>query len=332
MNILYIGPYRQQDVNGLTSMQILSHLIKNKLHKVKCAPIYLDPISIESEIPDNILNAEKRSLDNYDIVVQYAHMDQLVKIDKISKNIAMPIISCNNIKESELEQLQRFDSILVDTKLAYNRLVRHHKLRNKVHTFSYEISSLDKQITKSTYNIGVLQYTTKMYFIGNYSKNITNIINLCKAFVTNIKSKEYSLILYVYGLDFSTKNNLENLIKQLYINNNLQYTINRILVVPIEYTLTHLVRAHNTGDIFVDLQDDNSNSFNVKIAKYFNKTIVQYKVEDLAFQFDRNNSTSLYGFEGVSEYHINSSMKNIIHGTNSYDELPFKQKDLIELL
>lgn len=332
MNILYIGPYRQKDVNGLTSIQILSHLIQRGRHKIKCAPVYFDTTRIDNEIPDNILDAEKHSLDHYDVIVQYAHTDQLMKIDKISKNIAIPIISCSRIKDSELEQLYRFDSVLVDTKLAYNKLVRNHTLRNKVHTFNYDISSLDQKIAKSTYNIGVLQYATKVYFIGNYAKNITNIANLCKSFVANINSQEYTLLLYLSGLDFSTKNNLDNLIKQLYINNNLQYTINRILIIPIEYTLTHLVRAHNTGDIFIDLQDDNSNSFNVKLAKYFNKTVVQYGVENLAFQFDRNNSSSLYGFEGVSEHHINSSLHNIVQGTNSYGGLPFKQKDLVELL
>lgn len=332
MNILYIGPYRQKDVNGLTSLQVLSYLYSSNKHLVKSAPIYFDTSVSRDDVPETIIKSEQQSFDHYDTIIQYAHPDQLVKIDKISKNIAIPIISCNNIKETELEQLQRFDSILVDTKLSYNKLSRYNKIRNKLYTFNYKMSSLDQTIQKSTYDIGVLQHSTKMYFIGNYNKNITNITNICKAFIANIKSKEYSLVLYLSGLDFSTKHNLENLVKQLYISNNLQYTINRIIVVPIDYNLVNLVRAHNTSDIFIDLQDDASNSFNQKIAKHFHKTIIQYKSEDLVFQFDRNNISRLHGFEGVSEYHINTSIQNIIRGNNSYSELPFKQKDIIELL
>lgn len=332
MNILYIGPYRNKDINGLTSMQILLYLIDKLSSRVRSAPLYFDPLSAEKLVPSTIIETEKRSLESYDTIIQHTHVDQLSKIHKISKNIAIPIVDSNGVDAKALDELSMFDSILVDTKLAYNKLAKYTVIRNKLHTFNYNISYPNDTISRSVYDIGVLQHSKKMYFIGHYQKNITNIANICKSFVSNVKSNEYTLLLFLYGLDFSAKTNLENLVKQLYINHDLKYTINRILIIPIEFNLTNLIGAHNTGDIFLDLQDDSSNSLNTKIAKALNKTIVQYGADHLIFSFDRNNKSSIYGFEGIAESHINTSFKNIMNGSNPYAELPFKHKDIAQLL
>lgn len=332
MNILYIGPYRQKDINGLTSLQILSYLIEKLGPSIRSAPLYLNHSLAEKVVPDYVVDAERRIIDNYDAIIQHANLDQLIKINKIKKNIAIPIIEAGCPTSESVDNLSVFDSILVDTKLAYNKLAKYNNIRNKLYTFNYNISSMNYNIVKSTYDTGVLQHSKKIYFLGQYQKNITNIANLCKSFVNNIKSNEYSLLLFLYGLDVSSKNNLENLIKQLYLNNNLKYTINRIITIPMEFNLSNLIGAHNTGDIFIDLQDDSSNSVNTKIATILNKTIVQYEADNLIFSFDRNNQSSLRGFEGVAEHHVNTSLRHIINGSNSYVSLPFKNKDIIQLL
>ena len=85
MNILYIGPYRQKDAIGLTSLNILVNLLQSK-HNVSAKPIYFNKNSIT--ISDNhVLEAENKRFDHYDLVIQNVKPDQAIKINSVAKNI-----------------------------------------------------------------------------------------------------------------------------------------------------------------------------------------------------------------------------------------------------
>lgn len=330
MNILYIGPYRQNNVIGWTSASLLQHLLSGKKHNITCRPIYLEPGNSTTNISTSIIDAEQIVNDSYDIIIQHSDIDSLIKIHSIKKNIAIPILQDRYIDSSTITNLSTFDQILVDTKSDYQRLQQYQTIKNKVKTYDYDVAISGK--SNSTFRIGVLECAKKIYFVGKYSNNIDNIIHICKAFIHNIGMHEYVLLLFLFDLDTSKKNHIESIINKYYMLHDMRHTINRIVIAPIETALNDLFVAHQTGDIFLDLQDDHSNTLNTKIAKSLNKQIVQFDYSDIVFGFDRNGQHHKTGFTGVSEEAINIAINNCILNYRNNDPQPFKKENILNLI
>lgn len=330
MNILYIGPYRQNNIDGWTDCQILNNMLKNPKFNIRCCPIYMsDTAGTLSTISNNISEAENNRIDVFDVIIQRAKPEYLIHINKIPKNIAIPILNTSRFNDNIINNLSKFNSLLVDSKLNYNMLSIYSKLKNKIKTFDYTL--LLDNIPKNKFNIGILNFTKKIYFIGDYKKNITNIHKICQSFIANTKSKEYSLLLFLTNLDSQSKTLLDNTIKQYYITHRINYTVNRILIIPIESNTESISIAHQTGDIYLDIQDDNSNSFNCKLAGALNKSIIQYHIEDFGLEFVHNNEPNLNGYTCLSLGAINNSIKNLILGRIDAAP-PFKKQDINHLI
>ena len=69
MNILFIGPYRQNDGWGSSSKDYLGTLSELKEHTISSAPIYMSQ-NIDKNIPYNLLSAEKTYCDKFDVIIQ----------------------------------------------------------------------------------------------------------------------------------------------------------------------------------------------------------------------------------------------------------------------
>lgn len=329
MNILYLGPYRQNNINGWTSTSLLKHLLSSKKNNITCRPVYVEPSNTITEVEGIIKKSENTTYEHYDSIIQHANIDSLIKINGIEHNIAIPIINDKLMNSENLENLCNFDKILVDTKLTYNRLQQYKEIKNKVKTYDYELDI--KSSSNSSFHIGILEQSKKIYFIGKYDSNLNNIVNICKAFIHNIQSNEYVLILFLFDLDLSKKKYIESIINQYYLLHNMKYTINRTIIIPIDTKLDNMLVAHQTGNIYLDLQDDNSNSLNVKIASMLNKSIVQFNYDDMVFLFDRNNQHNTMGFTGVSEKAINREIYNCMNNNINKPQI-FKKENILNLL
>ena len=80
MNTLFIGPYRQSDLNGCFSMSLVKHLLKTKNENIFTPrPIYLDD-SMTQDCEKTVMEAEQCAEDRYDIILQN-----------------LPIESCNSL-------------------------------------------------------------------------------------------------------------------------------------------------------------------------------------------------------------------------------------------
>jgi len=332
MNILYLGPYRQKSIAGIASLFVLRNLIATPNHKVSARPLYIDNYQSSDIIDQNILSSEKIILDHYDILIQNVYPKDSIKINSITKNIIIPIINEGSLDETTKNKLSEFDMILTDTKLSYNRLSNlDNKITNKVKTYDYDVP-IAPTLPDNQFNIGILNQTKKIYFIGNYINNITNIHNLCRSFIKNVSFNECSLVLFLLDMTQQLKNDIDNKISEIYAENNIKYAINRIVIIPIDSTIENIVVAHQTGDILVDLQDDNTNTVNTKIATLLNKPIVSFGIEDHEHALTRNNH--IYNDAvGVSSWAIDSKIKRAICD-KSYTEnlVPFKKQHINKII
>jgi hypothetical protein len=324
MNILYIGPYRQKDAIGLTSLNILVNLLQSK-HSVSAKPIYFNKNSITIS-DDNILEAENKRLDHYDLVIQNVTPDQAIKINSVSSNILIPILNEQILSKKNLETLSQFDLILTDTKVSYNKLCSYKKIANKVKTYDYQLISVD--IQNNLFDIGLLNLNKKLYFIGNYQGNVENIYNICNAFIKNIYNHNFSLVLFIANLNQENKNKLDNIINQIYDNYNIKYTINKIAIIAIDYSLESMFVAHKTGDIYIDIQDEHTNSMNVKIANLFNSKVIEFNAEDNEYYCHRNDMTHGNGCLSIGYKAIESKICKAIINNTVENPVPFKKEHI----
>ena len=332
MNILYIGPYRQKGTVGITSLFVLINILSKTNTRVSCRPIYIngsEPVDIGDS---TILSSEKNRLDNYDMVIQHVDPKDCIKINSVQKNVIIPILNERILDENTINKLADFDMVLTDTKYAYSRIANaSNKLLSKTKNYDYDIPM--SSIPQNKFNIGTLDHTKKLYFIGSYRNNIANINYLCKSFIRNTVNNECSLVLFLFDIDAKIKNDIESMISNIYTENNIKHAINRVLVAPIDPTLDNILTAHQTGDIFIDLQDDNSNTVNSKFATILKKSIVSFGVDDYDYSYNRNHTIYSTGCTGVSYKSIETKIKRAI-SDNTYNEhiIPFKKQHINKII
>lgn len=331
MNILYIGPYRQKTIIGMTSLVFLKNILaNNKSHNITSRPIYINSSHNLNTLDDQILNSEKLRLDHYDMVIQNVGIKDCIKIYSVSKNVIVPILNESVLSTEEIDRLVKFDEILTDSKVSYNRIVNSSsKLKNKTKTYDYDI--LLDSIPNNQFNIGILNKTKKIYFIGNYTNNITNIENLCRSFIKNISYNEYSLILYLLDMTEKLKNELGNSIQQIYSDYQIKYAINRTVIIPIESIINNIFIAHQTGDVFVNLQDDNTNSLNSKLAMALKKSVVSFDIDDYQTKLIQNNK--LYkNCVAVSEDAVDIKLKKVLSNNYTENLVSFKKEHINKII
>ena len=331
MNILYIGPYRQKTIIGMTSLVFLKNILaNNKSNNITSRPIYINSSHNLNTLDDQILNSEKLRLDHYDMVIQNVGIKDCIKIYSVSKNVIVPILNESVLSTEEIDRLVKFDEILTDSKVSYNRIVNSSsKLKNKTKTYDYDI--LLDSIPNNQFNIGILNKTKKIYFIGNYTNNITNIENLCRSFIKNISYNEYSLILYLLDMTEKLKNELGNSIQQIYSDYQIKYAINRTVIIPIESIINNIFIAHQTGDVFVNLQDDNTNSLNSKLAMALKKSVVSFDIDDYQTKLIQNNK--LYkNCVAVSEDAVDIKLKKVLSNNYTENLVSFKKEHINKII
>lgn len=332
MNILYIGPYRQNSLSGMHSSCILQTLIASKKHNVVSRPIYISQCSNITEIPALILDAEKNATADIDCVVQHIPVAFANKCYSINRNIIIPIIGSKRLSRQEQSILSTFDSIFVDNKLDSNKMNKNlgSSAAKKIKNFDYDIFA--NPINNQLYDLGVLSCLNKLYFIGKASENVDYLNSLIKSFVKQNYSNNLALILYLVDINPQDKDIIENNIKTIYKNYNKQFILNKIMIVPIESRLNNLIIAHNTCDIFIDLQNRTSNTLHTKIAKALNKKILVVS-NDVSYKSQDSQDLDVEGYLSVTDEDIDAALSSYVSSkTLERSSSLFKTQNIANIL
>jgi hypothetical protein len=331
MNILYIGPYRQQSIIGIHSQILLLNLLNDKNNTITARPVYTDfnkpPVK---ELHNDIVKAEQNSCDSYDTIIQNVPLNMASPIHGIKSNILIPVLSVKNITEDEISTMSHFNKILVDNKNDYKILSSHKSIASKIHTYDYSFSVGIGP--NASVDLGMFNNSNKLYFIGEYSENATNIISICKAFVSSSMIDDFVFCIFLLYPNNNDIQELERNIKNIYAENKKINTINRIIIGPLEMDIQHIAVIHKTCDAFIDLQDDNSNSINVKLSQSHDSKIISFDINDYTFSFDRNSKSSPIGYFSPSESSINISIKKYLKFKTSTEIVPSKKTPINKII
>ena len=125
-NILYIGPYRENNGLGRSSRRWLNCLLSDKSNKICARPIYLTQnIDFHTEDIPDFSNSESCSCSSYDYIIQHGNPDMFVYDKRFGKNIGIVEIETSNIGHSGwIEKINMLDEIVVGSSLVKESLNR----------------------------------------------------------------------------------------------------------------------------------------------------------------------------------------------------------------
>ncbi len=279
-NILYIGPYRENNGLGRSSRRWLNCLLSDKSNKICARPIYLTQNTDfhTEDIPD-FSNSESCSCSSYDYIIQHGNPDMFVYDKRFGKNIGIVEIETSNIGHSGwIEKINMLDEIVVGSSLVKESLNRDGvRIPIKVIPEPYGLYDYENKSNFFGQN-QAYQDTYIFYTIGQYfeKKNIPAIV---LAFALEFDETE-AVRLFVKTGDYYTDNkNLENIIKHE-INNihkaAKRYPIkdNKIDILCGLLTNNDIYRLHNSSNCYVNAVRSDANGACIIEAQKLNNTVI----------------------------------------------------------
>lgn len=242
-NILYIGPYRQNDGWGRAARDyILS--INETNNNIHCQPIYMSN-NIDADIDTKIKYLENNQLSQYDIVIQNVLPMMMTKTHLY--NIGLLFIENQNFSSTSIYNLNLMDEIWVSSSIEKQSLVDGGvNVPIKIIGHALEIQKNQKTIFADA-----IDDYYKFYFVGEYIQR-KNIKDLVIAFHLEFDITEpVSLVLKLSGsgdnFHETVQKNLQNIKLRL---RTKKYFHNEILITN-RLAEDQMSSLHNSCDCFV---------------------------------------------------------------------------------
>lgn len=178
MNILFLGPYRQNDGWGLASQSYIKALGTTR-HNITTRPVFLAGGNTGLEDTE-ILGYENSFYDSYDIVIQKTLPHCLFLNRKFKKNIGLFMLETNDISNStSIHSINTMDEVWVPSTQEKKCLIKSG-IRKPIKVISQPIDTnfITDNINYEL-NLGpLIKKTFKFYSISEYieRKNIKDLI------------------------------------------------------------------------------------------------------------------------------------------------------------
>ena len=298
-------------MNGLWSTALIQNMLSDRSKNIALRPIFLDNKCVTKDIDKSLCHQENVRLSKIDTIIQHVPLNRASVIDSIDRNILIPIINTNLVPKDIIDQVLKFDGILIDNKPDTIGISQSYpSLQKLVKNIDY-VFDIDSSY-KAGFSIGLLNNSEKLYMVCNYKTNIRVIYDTIVSFIGNIRSKDIVLVLFTLDISPSEKSELEKFIRETYNSMDTKYSINRVIIAPITSDLNNIYAAHKSGDVFIDVVDYGSNSINLKIANSLKKNIVKIDPDYIFSLTDDSNKINQVGSLKISSQTINNSIKKYI--------------------
>lgn len=254
-NILFIGPYRQTDGWGYATRDYIKALLTNKNYNVTTQPLYLG-VQDKNFRDHEILQAEERRLDHYDVLVQHALPECFFPNFNFKYNIGMTFLETNNFIDSNfINNMNRMNQIWVPSEQEKNTLIKSGvtceiKTVSQPIDVSYIESLSDHKLKMNP----VLDDMFKFYFIGDYCHR-KNLLDLVKAFHLAFSYEERVCLIIKSSKNGLKPNATRQLIEQDIDNVkkslNISNKYKKEIIITENLSYKDLIGLHNACDCFV---------------------------------------------------------------------------------
>jgi hypothetical protein len=305
INILYIGPYKNTNILGHASRDIIHEL--SHTNNVCIRPLYIDNY-FDNNIQDIIIqNLTKKKLEGYyDIIIQHCPINLIAETFGLcEKSVVIPLFEKIVGSDLYIKKLENIDHILVDSEDYAEFLSENYSI--KATAFSYsKLYNVDASMSLPIYN-----NTIKFYSIyDDYDSVIFNktIEAFYKAFGDN---DDISYTYLINNKDRNTTSKITQEFEALKKDLGIKTNLFNVQVIMRELNLSELCSIHKYGNIFIDIEQNNFTSkIHRYIAQSYNKMIItdQLLINDM--QVDTNNRSQV--FLSVGTQNLIEAMNNIL--------------------
>jgi hypothetical protein len=316
MNTIYLGPYRQNDINGIWSKNILDTLIPACNNSLTARPIYLSTKHTSPKYNFTLIEqSEKNICEKYERIIQHTDPERII-VNKQLVNICIPIINNELLSNQSLDNLRACDTILVDSEINLQKLSAILQTNN-IELFGYNV---DLNYGNSNYDFGIYSHMKKLYLIADYDLNA----DLYKDLIINftLLAQNYDnicLVLFVLDGDNRVWSTIQQLIDNSYTSLGILNKLKKICMIPILSNIENIVSCHKICDIYLNINDDTRSSASSAYAKALGKPVIDH--QELSFNMTpvRNSKISTRWFDAPSSQSIAMSIHNKLTSKNHSD-------------
>lgn len=262
-NILYIGPYKQNDGWGYAArdyLKSISYACQKLGYNLKSSPIFLSG-NIDNDIPEDINAHEKMIISGqFDTIIQKALPQAICPIYPY-KNIALCVFEQRNLAHSSYikQVFSRMDSVLVPSKIEKEELIKAgiqstYNISQPINCD--EIDAATSALEKNKFDLLKLNSKyknyTKFYFVGSFTTR-KNIMNLILSFSNEFKINDKAIL--IIKTDQMSQQQREMIIKNIKeILSSSKYNKelrDNIILITDRMDRNQLLALHYSCDVFV---------------------------------------------------------------------------------
>lgn len=331
MNILYIGPYYENSIIGMSSRDHIDILKKN--HNLYIKPIFLTQNLIINKDIKKLENSSLAKNIKYDIIIQYAPIDFIVPFKLIGiKNYCIPIIpytySINN-KNKYVKNLLLFDKIFVDSKYDSDIIKEIGIDGKKIKIFSYSENIEDFHTYNSDdINKTITPFIKNKYVYYIHSDDIRTISAIIFSFA-NIGKKIKDCYLNISITNKLIENKIKDMIDLIVSKSKIPYLKNYIAITSIDKEQSNILSQQKNSSCFIDIRTYTNTGLPSIIARHNNKNVIDN--ESLSINYSSVDSEYKHIFQiQYPEFNIHDmteKMKSSFKVFPVHKENYFKQLD-----
>lgn len=256
-NILYLGPYKENNGYGRSSRRFLNCLKSNISNNIKSIPIYQTQntlFNVEDEYLNNFDTLENNDIDSYDCIIQHGNAMLFQYHKKYGKNIGITEIDTIGIKQTGLiERINLLDEIIVHS------MFSAQILEDNGVTIPIKVIPQPYSIDTALVTDNFFTYSDKPYIfytIGQYEEK-NNILSIILAFLLEFDDDE-NVKLFIKTGDYfkeniTTKNILTDEINKIIsIIRHKKISTSKIDILCGTLRDTEIQRLHKHADCYVN--------------------------------------------------------------------------------
>jgi len=300
-NILYIGPYKENNGLGKSSKRMVECLSENQDINLSIRPIYLTKASKDSSIfSDRYVEYESNKSNYYDAVIQHGYPMMFQYQSRFGKNIGIPEIETSNIGHTGwIDRMNLMDEIIFFSQVsAISSIDSGYEKAVKIVNEPYDLKKY--QSPKADF----FTYSDKPYIfytIGEYSEK-KNIKSIILAFLLEFNKAE-NVQLFIKTHDYSIPDQqLRSLIeydisqiKKSIRKNDEEYCDIDILCGYLKDI--DIIRLHKSADAYVNSVKADSSGYCAIEAAICNKQVINTKHIGSSYYFNEFNANMVEAFE-----------------------------------
>jgi hypothetical protein len=267
-NILYIGPYRENNGLGRSSRRFVSALASNPNINLSCRPIFFtNQLGVSQHELSFISQFEDNLITNVECLIQHGYPDMLEYHKNFGKNIAITEIETENINHTGwIEKLNLMDEVWVGSIAASESLFKSN-IDTMVNVIPepYNIEKYNEPISKDFFDTNdIINDPFIFYTIGGY-KDKKNIQGIILAFLLEFNIYDNVRLFIKTGGDKVDNTSLET-----QINNDISKIYKCIRKSPLgspridvlcgDLDNDAITRLHKSSDCYVDSVRADSNA------------------------------------------------------------------------